>query len=488
MYKGKPIFIPILVVLGLVAYGGWYLLRERDAQNGSLEASGTIEAVEVSVSAEVSGRAAEVLVAEGDLVEKGAPLLRLEDELLQAQGQKALAGLQAARGAQKTAEEALGVAQAGLELAQAQLDSAQASLDLARLQYQRTLNAARQAELPARLEAWRLSQPSEFDLPVWYFHKEESLSGARASLEAASATLEAERSALDNLVNEIGGEELVSAEKRLAEAEQTFWIAKQVLEQARLATQGNDMEAFAQQLYDKAEAALNLAQDDYDSLLSNQQRSEIMEQRARLAVAQEQYEAALDRLNRLQTGDQSLEVQIADASRVQAETNLTQAQAGVKRAEAAVAQSQASLAQTEALVAQAQAEVDLIGLQRERYTVFAPLSGVVLVRNLEPGEIAQAGATVLIIGQLDQLSLTIYLPEDRYGEVKLGDTAEVRVDSFPGRTFTATVTRIADQAEFTPRNVQTQEGRKTTFFAVELSMDNRDGALKPGMPADVVFP
>jgi HlyD family secretion protein len=488
MYKGKPVFIPILFVLALIAYGGWYLLRENEPQNGSLEASGTIEAVEVSVAAEVSGRAVEVLVAEGDPVEAGTPLLRLEDELVRAQRHKAQAGLEAAQSAQKTAQNWLLAAQAGLELAQAQLDSAQAGLDLANLQYQRTLNAARQTEIPSRQEAWRTSQPSEFDLPVWYFQKMESISGAQAALKAATAILEAERSYMDTLVKETGGDELVSAEQRLAEAQQTFLVAKQVLEQARLATDRDDMENFAQQLYDAAEAALSSAQEDYDSLLSDKQRTELMEQRARLVVAQEQTDAAQDRLNKLQTGDQALEVQVAEASRVQAETNLTQAKAGVKRAEAAIAQAEASLAQTEAVVSQAQAELDLIGLQLDRYTVYAPMTGVVLVRNLEPGELTQAGAVALTLGQLDQLKLTVYLPEDLYGEVSLGKAAEVRVDSFPERTFTATVTRIADQAEFTPRNVQTKEGRKTTFFAIELSIDNQDGSLKPGMPADVVFP
>ena len=61
------------------------------------------------------------------------------------------------------------------------------------------------------------------------------------------------------------------------------------------------------------------------------------------------------------------------------------------------------------------------------------------------------------------------------------------MDSFPGQQFAATVTHIADRAEFTPRNVQTAEGRRSTVFAVRLSIDNPDGQLKPGMPADVDF-
>jgi multidrug efflux pump subunit AcrA (membrane-fusion protein) len=93
----------------------------------------------------------------------------------------------------------------------------------------------------------------------------------------------------------------------------------------------------------------------------------------------------------------------------------------------------------------------------------------------------------MIIGRLSHLKITVYLPEDRYGEIILGQTARVTVDSFPGQEFTATVVYIADQAEFTPRNVQTAEGRRNTVFAIELSIENADGRLKPGMPADVNF-
>ncbi len=108
-------------------------------------------------------------------------------------------------------------------------------------------------------------------------------------------------------------------------------------------------------------------------------------------------------------------------------------------------------------------------------------------RSIEPGEVLVAGASALSIGQLDHLTITVYLPEDRYGEVSLGDEATVAIDAFPGVTFHASVVRIADQAEYTPRNVQTEEGRRTTVFAVELAVDDSSGRLKPGMPADVVF-
>ena len=119
--------------------------------------------------------------------------------------------------------------------------------------------------------------------------------------------------------------------------------------------------------------------------------------------------------------------------------------------------------------------------------MYAAASGVVLSRNIEAGEVVAVGSAAMTIGQLDKLSITVYIPEDRYGEIMLGQGAEMTVDSFPNEVFQGTVVRIADQAEFTPRNVQTDEGRRTTVFAVKLTVDDPAGKLKPGMPADVVF-
>jgi multidrug resistance efflux pump len=117
--------------------------------------------------------------------------------------------------------------------------------------------------------------------------------------------------------------------------------------------------------------------------------------------------------------------------------------------------------------------------------VRSTLTGVVLERVAEPGEIVLPGGTLLVLADLSSVTLTVYVPEDRFGRLNLGQQYPVSVDSFPGRTFSGTVTHISDQAEFTPRNVQTVGSRKITVFAVRLTIDNPDQALKPGMPADV---
>jgi HlyD family secretion protein len=115
----------------------------------------------------------------------------------------------------------------------------------------------------------------------------------------------------------------------------------------------------------------------------------------------------------------------------------------------------------------------------------APIDGVVLDRLVEPGELVNPNSTLFTVADLTTLTLTVYVPEDRYGQVNLGQTYSVSVDSFPGTVFNGTVTHIADQAEFTPRNVQTVAGRKNTVYAVRLTLDNPNLSLKPGMPADV---
>lgn len=122
-----------------------------------------------------------------------------------------------------------------------------------------------------------------------------------------------------------------------------------------------------------------------------------------------------------------------------------------------------------------------------REMIHAPLAGVVLYRNVEPGEVVAAGAPLITLINPDELTLTVYVPEDRYGQIELGQSYPVTVDSFPGELFSATVTHIADQAEFTPRNVQTTDSRKNTVFAIKLDLPQAEGKLKPGMPADVQF-
>lgn len=119
--------------------------------------------------------------------------------------------------------------------------------------------------------------------------------------------------------------------------------------------------------------------------------------------------------------------------------------------------------------------------------VRSPIDGVVLYRSVEPGEVVAPGAPLVTVADLSRMTLTVYVPEDRYGAIRLGQPYPVTVDSYPGQVFTAVVSHIADRAEFTPRNVQTSDSRRTTVFAIKLDLADTGGSLKPGMPADVRF-
>jgi HlyD family secretion protein len=174
----------------------------------------------------------------------------------------------------------------------------------------------------------------------------------------------------------------------------------------------------------------------------------------------------------------------------QARLDLMRAGARPEQIRASEAQVAAARAQVEAArgqVAAAQAGVDVIDQQLARMTIQAPIDGVILSRSVEPGEVALPGGTLLVLGDLGHLTVTVYLPEDQYGRVVVGQDARVTVDSFPGRVFAGTVQRIADKGEYTPRNVQTPAGRRVVVFAVKVAVENPGGELKPGMPADIAF-
>lgn len=83
--------------------------------------------------------------------------------------------------------------------------------------------------------------------------------------------------------------------------------------------------------------------------------------------------------------------------------------------------------------------------------------------------------------------MKIYVPEQQIGKVHLGSETRIYVDAYPDRHFNGKVTKISDQAQFTPKNVETKEERVKLVFAVEVTVENPEGMLKPGMPGDVVL-
>jgi len=465
----QTIILSIFIGILLVSCG--------PSDSTALQASGLIEATEVSVSPEMSGQVSEVLVSEGDSVKTGDPILHIKDELLSAQRDAASASVETAKSAYQAA------------------DAAYAS---AQTQYEIALEAARAADSSARTQDWIGRKQDNFDQPNWYFTRPEKIQATQVLIETAQKNLEAAQANLTQVINDLDNANFLEAENRLADARIAYLVTKDVYDRAKLSKekinpadltypdiplnfQGSyqDRVAIAKQLsddpnlvnaaqlaYDATKSELNAAQKAYNDLLTSEAAKQVLDARAAVQVAQEQLDGSRDYLAALQTGEDSL---------------------NVTAARDAVEQAKANMDQADAAVAEAEAQLRVLDLQIKKLTVNAPVDGVVLTRSIQPGEVIQSGMTTMTIAKLDTLKITVYIPEDRYGEVKLGDNASLNVDSFPGETFSATVTRIADQAEYTPRNVQTKEERQTTVYAVELSVANPDGKLKPGMPVDVTF-
>lgn len=477
MNHKRPPLPAIIVIALLVIVSGYFIVTQMlETDNGALTASGTIETTIVNVAPETAGKVKEVLAEEGQPIKTGDPLLILDDSLLAAQRR---------------------VAESGVESAHSALLTAQSAHDLAQAQYDAALTAARAQEGAGRLRDWSKRTPDWFEQPNWYFSRDEQIAAAQAEVERSLQALQEAQANVDSVVKNLNNADFVEAEARLSDARMGYLIAKSVNDHAQM-TGGKvspedvtaDISPFAPSTYrvkiaiakdmsgdsdilnvsndslDAAELELDEAEKAYKDLLTTEAADRVLEARAELSVARERYEVAQDTLSKLQTGEYSLQVKISSMALEQSETALKQAESAVQQAEANLA---------------------LLDTQMTKLTVYAPMDGIILTRNAEPGEFVQPGAVTFALADLNNITITVYVPENRYGQISLGEPADVTVDSFPGDTFTAEVIQIADQAEFTPRNIQTVEGRSSTVYAIKLSVTNSEGKLKIGMPADVVF-
>lgn len=136
---------------------------------------------------------------------------------------------------------------------------------------------------------------------------------------------------------------------------------------------------------------------------------------------------------------------------------------------------------------EAQAAVEAARVNWEDLQINSPVQGVVTRKHAEVGETLGAGRPVVTVTDISRPWVRVYIPENQIGKVRLGAAARIKVDTFPDREFDGRVSYVSSQAEFTPKNVQTQEERVKLVFAVNVTLDNRDGTLKPGMPADVTI-
>jgi HlyD family secretion protein len=142
------------------------------------------------------------------------------------------------------------------------------------------------------------------------------------------------------------------------------------------------------------------------------------------------------------------------------------------------------LATRRAEIERSRANLAQVDAQLADTLVVSPVDGVVLVKSADVGEVLAAGATVVTIGDIDHPWLRAYINETDLGKVKLGSKARITTDSYPGKVYDGHVSFISSEAEFTPKQIQTQEERVKLVYRIKIEVDNRLHELKSNMPAD----
>jgi multidrug resistance efflux pump len=491
--KTNKILILLTVLFLLILNTSCDALQSGNSE--SIKASGVVEANEIVVAPEVGGRIAEIWAEEGDQLAQGDPLFRIEDELLESQLHQAesvmgvaLANYEMVAAGMTEEEKQAAISTAQLELAGAQYD-----LDLLYDEHDLLTAQTLQAKKDAEDALDDLNNPE-----LQQAQSQEAIADANKAVEEAEKKLNITTGTANQADIDAAWAQVVMAEKALEDAQEDFEeYANKPADNLVRATYQAKLSA-AQRDYDSAVR-------HYNSLKSPGRDTDISVAESELATAQAQLLEAQREWEKIKDGPDPADVAYFEALIAYYEKKLVDLEDGpdpddVALAEARVANAEAQLdlakakTPTEEQLAVSQSQVDAaranleaVQVQMDKLFVNTPINGVVMTRNVEFGEIIRAGMSAMTIGQLDQLTVKVYIAENRYGQINLGDIANLTANSFPDEVFEATVIRIADKAEYTPRNVQTSEDRATTVYAIELSVINPGGKLKPGTQVDVVF-
>ncbi|MCP4165751.1 MAG: HlyD family efflux transporter periplasmic adaptor subunit [Chloroflexi bacterium] len=442
---------PILVLLVIVGIAGgagyWYfsnnpdewqqvlvdfgldqvdaLQTEQAKEDILLTASGFIEANEIPITSEVQGRIERMAVDQGDVVEAEQPLLHLETSMLGAQ--KAQIEAQIALAEAQLAQVETGTAENAIAVAEAAIVLAETQRDAAEQALQ---DAILLRDTPQQLDA--------------------QIDAARSEVQIAKLQMEQAEYVRD--AADLG--EDIAKDVRNLQAKYAIGDVSQASVAWNLAS----MEVWQGYInWESAQAGDNSTKNKLNTLLALKQKP----LQAQLLITQAEAE--------LQAKEAAVDL----------------AEAGLQQLRAPVPQ-----AQVDVLLAnrdQARAQLDTLLAQLKTFTLTSPLDGVVVKKTAHVGEIAVPGIALLTVADLDDVSLTVYVSGADYGRIQPGQTVEVAVDSYPNEMFEGAIIRISDQAEFTPKNVQTQEERVSLVYAVKINIPNQSHKLKPGIPADVVF-
>lgn len=376
MNKNSRLILLLTVVVLAAALFVLYMRVWSGSDPHLLGLSGNIEVTDAEISFKIAGRVVERLVSEGEVVEPGQLVARLENTDV----------------AQEVA------------LRRAELRAARASL----------------SELESGYRAEEIAQ-------------------GRAVVQMA-------RSRLDELLEGSRPQEIAAADAgvenarvNLAHQEIEFDRHRKLLEKNTISQREFDR---AKSDYERAAANFREAEEKLKLVEEGPRKEQIAQARAALSEARQRYEL-LKKGPRVETIEQS-----------------------------------------RARVEQAEASLALAEIRLGYSTVTAPFSGIVMSENVEPGEYVSPGTPVVTIGDLQNVWLRAYINETNLGRVKHGQAVRVSTDTYPGKIYEGRISFISSEAEFTPKNVQTEKERVTLVYRVKIDIPNPSMELKPGMPAD----
>jgi HlyD family secretion protein len=322
-------------------------------------------------------------------------------------------------------------------------------------------DAVRTGQVVARLHREQLERQRERD--------KAALSLAQAQLAQAQTAVEWQRRTLAADIEQRRAD-LRSMEARLRELK--TGARPQEIEgvQAAVAAARAEAERAAKD-WERAQALYK--DDDISTSQYDQFRTRFESARAALRQASE-------RASLVQEGPRSETIEAAAA---QVERSRASVKAGQAN-ELELRRREQEIAARRAEIERARAQIAWIDAQLADTVAASPIGGVVLVKSADVGEVLAAGTTVVSVGDIDRPWLRGYINERDLGRVKIGSPARITTDSFPGKVYSGRVTFIASEAEFTPKQIQTEEERVKLVYRIKIDVENPQRELKSNMPAD----
>jgi HlyD family secretion protein len=319
----------------------------------------------------------------------------------------------------------------------------------------------RQGDLIARLDKDQLEKQRDQALAV--------LKASESRKGEILALLEFQKSSVESQISqreaEVRRTNAALMKARTGARDQEIEEAQARLESARVA-------------FDKAERDWNRAQ----NLISTEDisRSQYDQFKAAFEGSRANVIQAEQQLDLLREGSRSEDIEMAEAAVGSAEAGVEMARSGLLE----IKKTEKSLATIEADIERAQAALELIETQIKDTELYTPTSGVVLTKAAENGEVLLAGSTVAVIGDLTRPWVRGYIRQQDLGRIKIGNRVKVKTDSFPEKTYIGRVSFIASKAEFTPKQIQTEEERVKLVYRIKIELENENQELKLNMPVD----